>query len=89
MEGFAPVSLQQLAAADRELHVRLAELTRAGFRAGPAGELPLDVPATTITEWARIEVDADAYAETNGPKACSGTDQDSEARSGARAKEEP
>ena len=48
MEGFAPVSLQQLAAADRELHVRLAELTRAGFRAGPAGELPLDVPATTI-----------------------------------------
>eukprot|EP00435_Cladocopium_sp_Y103_P061595 s739_g23.t1 len=50
MEGFAPVSLQQLAAADRELHVRLAEATRGGFRPGPAGELPLNIPTTTILE---------------------------------------
>lgn len=48
MEGFGAVTLQQLAAADRELHVRLAEMTRAGFRPGPAGELPLDIPTTTV-----------------------------------------
>ena len=41
LEGFAAVSLQQLAAADRELHVRLAERTRAGLVPGPNGELPL------------------------------------------------
>jgi hypothetical protein len=46
MEGFAAVSLHQLAAADRELHIRLAEMTRAGFKPGPAGELPLDIPTT-------------------------------------------
>ena len=40
MEGFSSVTLQQVAAADRELHVRLAEATRGGFRVGPAGELP-------------------------------------------------
>ena len=48
MEGFAPVSLQQVAAADRELHVRLAEATRGGLRPGPAGELPLDIPVQDI-----------------------------------------
>eukprot|EP00435_Cladocopium_sp_Y103_P035766 s4108_g9.t1 len=48
MEGFAAVSLQQVAAADRELHTRLAEATRAGFRPGPAGELPLDIPTEEI-----------------------------------------
>ena len=50
MEGFAPVSLQQLAAADRELHIRLAEMTRAGFKPGPAGELPLDLPTDQVLE---------------------------------------
>eukprot|EP00435_Cladocopium_sp_Y103_P016169 s6141_g4.t1 len=50
MEGFAQVTLQQLAAADRELHVRLAEATRGGFRAGPNGELPLDTHTTTVLE---------------------------------------
>ena len=50
MEGFAPVSLQQLAAADRELHIRLAEATRAGFKPGPAGELPLDIPTNALME---------------------------------------
>ena len=50
MEGFAPVSLQQLAAADRELHIRLAEMTRAGFKPGPAGELPLDLPTNQVLE---------------------------------------
>ena len=42
LEGFAQVSLEQVAAADRELHVRLAELTRAGLHPGPNGQLPLD-----------------------------------------------
>eukprot|EP00435_Cladocopium_sp_Y103_P067316 s126_g29.t2 len=48
MEGFSAVTLVQVAAADRELHIRLAEATRAGFRPGPAGELPLDIPTETI-----------------------------------------
>ena len=42
LEGFAQVSLAQVAAADRELHVRLAELTRGGLHPGPNGQLPLD-----------------------------------------------
>ena len=42
LEGFSPVSLAQVAAADRELHVRMAEMTRAGLHPGPNGELPLD-----------------------------------------------
>ena len=50
MEGFSHVTLQQVAAADRELHVRLAEATRAGFRNGPAGELPLDLPVQAILD---------------------------------------
>ena len=50
MEGFAPVSLHQLAAADRELHIRLAEMTRAGFKPGPAGELPLDIPTAQVLD---------------------------------------
>lgn len=50
MEGFAPVSLKQIAAADRELHVRLAERTRGGFRPGPAGELPLDLHTAEILD---------------------------------------
>ena len=50
LEGFAAVTMQQLAAADRELHVRLAEATRGGFKPGPAGELPLDVHVQRILE---------------------------------------
>ena len=37
-----------MAAADRELHIRLAEETRAGFRLGPAGELPLDLATAKV-----------------------------------------
>lgn len=54
MEGFASVTLQQIAAADRELHVRMAELTRAGMRPGPAGELPLDLPSEQVLAGAEI-----------------------------------
>ena len=50
MEGFSPVTLQQLASADREMHVRLAEATRGGLRPGPAGEPPLDIPVQQILD---------------------------------------
>ncbi|CAL1158015.1 unnamed protein product, partial [Cladocopium goreaui] len=50
MEGFGQVTLQQVAAADRELHVRLAEATRGGFKTGPAGELPLDIHVKRILD---------------------------------------
>jgi hypothetical protein len=42
IEGFKKTTLGQLSAADREVHLRLAERTRAGLPMGPAGELPLD-----------------------------------------------
>ena len=54
LEGYSAVTMQQIAAADREMHVRLAESTRAGMRPGPNGELPLDIPATEILEGAEI-----------------------------------
>ena len=41
-DGFRKPSLSQLSAADREIHLKLAELTRAGLPLGPSGELPLD-----------------------------------------------
>ena len=45
---FNKVTLTQVAAADREIHVRLAEATRSGLSAGPAGELPLDLPLAKV-----------------------------------------
>lgn len=42
LDGFKKVSLSQLALADREIHVKLAEATRAGLPIGPSGDLPLD-----------------------------------------------
>lgn len=48
IEGFSPVTLTQVAAADRELHVRLAERTRGGLHLGPNGELPLDDPVDEL-----------------------------------------
>lgn len=42
IEGFGRSTMGQLAAADREVHLKLAELTRAGLPLGPNGELPLD-----------------------------------------------
>lgn len=48
LEGFKKVSISQVAAADREIHTRLAELTRAGLPLGPRGELPLDVHINTV-----------------------------------------
>ena len=41
--GFNKVTMGQISAADKEVHVRLAELTRGGLLIGPQGELPLDV----------------------------------------------
>lgn len=48
LEGFKKPSLSQLAAADREIHVKLAEKTRAGLPLGPGGELPLDGYVETV-----------------------------------------
>ena len=42
IDGFAKPTMGQLSAADKEIHLRLAELTRAGLPMGPSGELPLD-----------------------------------------------
>ncbi|CAE7519874.1 unnamed protein product [Symbiodinium sp. CCMP2592] len=44
MQGFHPVSLAQLQAADREIHVRMGEHTRAGLTPDATGALPLDGP---------------------------------------------
>ena len=44
LEGFQKVSLEQVAAADREVHVRLAEKTRGGLARDAQGGLPLDGP---------------------------------------------
>ena len=41
--GFKKVSMEQVASADREIHLKLAEKTRAGLPLGPLGELPLDL----------------------------------------------
>ena len=48
LEGFSHVTLNQVAAADRELHVRLAELTRGGLHPSPTGGLPLDDHVKTV-----------------------------------------
>ena len=50
VEGFAAVTLQQAAAADKKLHVRLAEATRGGFKAGPNGELPRGIPVQSLLD---------------------------------------
>ena len=91
MEGFAQVTLQQVAAADRELHVRLAEATRAGFRNGPTGELPLDLPAKAILEgpelkWLLMPLPKRPVAKTHHGDAPGKTSQDAEPK---RTKVEP
>ena len=50
LEGFRKTSMAQLAAADREIHLKLAEKTRAGLPLGPAGELPLDTHVKSVLE---------------------------------------
>ena len=50
MDGFRKLSMGQLAAADREIHLKLSEKTRAGLPLGPAGELPLDVHVEAVLE---------------------------------------
>eukprot|EP00435_Cladocopium_sp_Y103_P006698 s4577_g2.t1 len=50
LDGFRKLTLSQLAAADREIHVKLAEKTRSGLPLGPAGELPLDPHVESVLE---------------------------------------
>ena len=50
LDGFRKLSVGQLAAADREIHLKLAERTRAGLPLGPSGELPLDQHVEKVLE---------------------------------------
>ena len=54
LPGFSRVSLTQVHAADRECHVQLARLTRAGFSTPGAGNLPLDDHLATVLRMASI-----------------------------------
>ena len=46
--GFNKLTMGQVSAADTEVRVRLAELTRGGLTIGPQGELPLDVHSEAV-----------------------------------------
>eukprot|EP00435_Cladocopium_sp_Y103_P066847 s272_g29.t1 len=50
LEGFKRPTLSQLSAADGEVHLRFAELTRSGLPLGPGGELPLDKHVEKVLE---------------------------------------
>ena len=54
LEGFQRVSLEQVAAADREVHVRLAEKTRGGLGKDSNGDLPLDAPLKEVLKSSEI-----------------------------------
>ncbi|CAE7928911.1 unnamed protein product, partial [Symbiodinium necroappetens] len=55
LAGFHAVSVDQLQAADREVHVRMAELTRSGLVPGADGALPLDGPVTSVLASSQIQ----------------------------------
>ena len=55
LSGFHAVSVDQLQAADREVHVRMAELTRSGLVPGADGSLPLDGPVTSVLASSQIQ----------------------------------
>eukprot|EP00435_Cladocopium_sp_Y103_P023589 s953_g5.t1 len=54
LDGFQRVSLEQIAAADREVHVRLAEKTRSGLSKGTDGGLPLDKPLEEVLQSSEV-----------------------------------
>ena len=54
LEGFQRVTLEQVAAADREVHVRLAEKTRSGLVRDAAGNLPLDKPLDEVLQSSEV-----------------------------------
>ena len=54
LPGFGKVTLNQLQAADREVHVQLARLTRAGFETPGPGKLPLDDHLAKVLEMPSI-----------------------------------
>ena len=71
-EGFKRPTMSQLAAADREVHVKLAEQTRAGLPLGPNGELPLDqyiekVLALPAVMWLLMPKPRTAVSEKGNP----------------------
>lgn len=54
LDGFQRVSLEQVAAADREVHVRLAEKTRSGLTKSVDGGLPLDQPLEEVMQSSEV-----------------------------------
>eukprot|EP00435_Cladocopium_sp_Y103_P001953 s3084_g1.t1 len=54
LDGFQRVTLEQVAAADREVHVRLAEKTRAGLVKDAEGKLPLDKPLDEVLKASEV-----------------------------------
>ena len=62
-DGFRRVTMSQVASADREIHLKLAELTRAGLPTGPLGELPLDIHVDKVLSLPISYVAAHAKAQ--------------------------
>ena len=54
LDGFQKVSIDQVAAADREVHVRLAEKTRSGLVKDAQGGLPLDEPLDQVLQSSEV-----------------------------------
>ena len=72
LEGFKATTLAQLAAADREMHLRLAERTRSGLPLGPTGGLPLDVHVPEVLKmpsvmWLLMPTPRSAVSEKPSP----------------------
>ena len=54
-DGYAKVTLTQMAMCDREIHVRLSELCREGFSHGRDESLPLDRHVPEVLEMRSVE----------------------------------
>ena len=73
LDGFQRVTLEQVAAADREVHVRLAEKTRSGLVKDADGGLPLDKPLDDVltsseVRWLLMPMPKRAQAKPEVPK---------------------
>ncbi|CAE7799744.1 unnamed protein product [Symbiodinium sp. CCMP2592] len=78
MAGFHPVSFSQLQAADREVHVRMGELTRAGLVPGADGSLPLDIPVSRVLAGSHIQWMLMPRQKGSGPLGSSGAGEANE-----------
>ncbi|CAE7783991.1 pol [Symbiodinium sp. CCMP2592] len=78
MPGFHPISFAQLQAADREVHVRMGELTRAGLVSGADGSLPLDGPVSQVLAGSHIQWMLMPRQKGSGPLGSSGAGEANE-----------